>query len=135
MQDVCLIHKEVNVKQIYLHMEVQPYHGVQQNYVCYFFKSYRNNRRKEIPTTLYINNVVCITQLRGGYIEGDRIKHISQKIFFNRDLKTKDEINVKQVLSSNNLADMFTKALPTSIFEKLRSKIEIRHLRDIRDGG
>jgi len=79
-----------------------------------------------------MNNVVCIAQLRGGYIEGNKTKYISPIFFFTHDLKTKDEINVQQVPSSDNLADMLTKALPTSIFEKLRNKIGMSHLLDIR---
>ncbi|XP_060216728.1 secreted RxLR effector protein 161-like [Lycium barbarum] len=42
------------------------------------------------------------------------------------------EIDVQQVRSSDNLADMFTKALPISTFEKLIYKIGMRHLREIK---
>uniref|UniRef100_A0A1U7WMR6 Uncharacterized protein LOC104229005 n=1 Tax=Nicotiana sylvestris TaxID=4096 RepID=A0A1U7WMR6_NICSY len=38
------------------------------------------------PTTLYEDNVSCIAQLKGGYIKGDRTKHISPKFFFTHDL-------------------------------------------------
>ncbi|XP_070048576.1 secreted RxLR effector protein 161-like [Nicotiana tomentosiformis] len=31
---------------------------------------------------LYEDNAACITQLKGGYIKGDRTKHISPKFFF-----------------------------------------------------
>ena len=87
---------------------------------------------RDIPTTLYEDNAACIAQLRGGYIKGDRIKHISPKFFFTHDLQKKGEIDVQQVRSSDNLADMFTKALPTSTFEKMIYKIGMRHLRDIK---
>ncbi|XP_049399681.1 secreted RxLR effector protein 161-like [Solanum stenotomum] len=36
------------------------------------------------------------------------------------------------IRSSDNLADLFTKALPTSTFEKLRYKIGMRRLQDIK---
>ncbi|XP_059288465.1 uncharacterized protein LOC132041790 [Lycium ferocissimum] len=42
------------------------------------------------------------------------------------------EIDVRQVRSSDNLADMFTKAIPTLTFEKLIYKIGMRRLRDIK---
>ena len=87
---------------------------------------------RDIPTTLYEDNAACIAQLRGGYIKGDRTKHISPKFFFTHDLQKKGEIDVQQVRSSDNLADMFTKALPTSTFEKMIYKIGMRHLRDIK---
>ena len=39
------------------------------------------------PTILYEDNAACITQLKGGYIKGDRIKLISPKFFFTHDLQ------------------------------------------------
>jgi len=86
----------------------------------------------KIPTILFEDNDACIAQLKGGYIKGDRTKHISPKFFFTHDLQQNGEINVQQIRSSDNLADLFTKALPTSTFEKLRYKIGMRRLRDIK---
>jgi len=86
----------------------------------------------KIPTILYEDNAACIDQLKGGYIKGDRTKHISPKFFFTHDLQQNGEINVQQIRSSDNLADLFTKALPTSTFEKLRYKIRMRRLQDIK---
>ena len=80
---------------------------------------------------MYEDNAACIAQLKGGYIKGDRTKHISPKFFFTHDLQQNGEIEVQQIRSSNNLVDLFTKALPTSTFEKLRYKIGMRRLRDI----
>ena len=37
---------------------------------------------KNNPTLLYEDNVACITQIKGGYIKGDRTKHISPKFFY-----------------------------------------------------
>ena len=84
------------------------------------------------PTILYEYNVACITQLKGGYIKGDRIKLISPKFFFTHDLQQNGGTNVQQIWSSDNLADLFTKALSTSTFEKLRYKIGMCHLQDIK---
>ena len=81
---------------------------------------------------MYEDNVACIAQLKGGYIKGDRTKHISPKFFFTHDLQQNGEIEVQQICSSDNLVDLFTKALPTSTFEKLRYKIGMRRLRDIK---
>ena len=81
---------------------------------------------------MYEDNAACIAQLKGGYIKGDRTKHISPKFFFTHDLQQNGEIEVQQIRSSDNLADLFTKALPTSTFEKLRYKIGMHRLRDIK---
>ena len=81
---------------------------------------------------MYEDNAACIAQLKGGYIKGDRTKHISPKFFFTHDLQQNGEIEVQQIRSSDNLADLFTKALPTSTFEKLRYKIGMCHLRNIK---
>nr|XP_009768097.1 PREDICTED: uncharacterized protein LOC104219162 [Nicotiana sylvestris] len=88
--------------------------------------------KKDNPTTLYEDNAACIAQLKGGYIKGDRTKHISSKFFFTHDLQQNGEINVQQIRSYKNLADLFTKALPTSTFEKLIRKIGMRRLREIK---
>ncbi|XP_070014474.1 secreted RxLR effector protein 161-like [Nicotiana sylvestris] len=47
------------------------------------------------PTTLYEDNDACIAPLKGGYIKGDRTKHISPKFFFTYDLQQNGEINVQ----------------------------------------
>lgn len=88
---------------------------------------------KEIPTTLYEDNAACIAQLKEGYIKGDRTKHISPKFFFTHDLQKNGDIDVQQIRSSNNLADLFTKALPTSTFEKMVYGIGMRQLKDIKE--
>ena len=72
---------------------------------------------------MYEDNAACIAQLKGGYIKGDRTKHISPNFFFTHDLQQNGEIEVQQNRSSDNLADLFTKTLPTTAFEKLRYKI------------
>ena len=81
---------------------------------------------------MYEDNAACIAQLKGGYIKGDRTKHISPKFFFTHDVQQNGEIEVQQIRSSDNLADLFTKALLISTFEKLRYKIGMRRLRDIK---
>ena len=82
-------------------------------------------------TVIYEDNIACNSQLKEGYIKGDRTKHISLKFFFTRDLQKDGEIDIHQIRSSENLADMFTKSLPAATFEKLTYGIELRRLRDI----
>ena len=60
------------------------------------------------------------------YIKGNRIKHISSKLFYTHELQNSGEINVQRIKSYDNLADLFTKALPTTIFKKLVQQIGMR---------
>ena len=82
-------------------------------------------------TTLYEDNVVYIAQLKGGYIKGDRTKHISPKFFYTHELQNNGEIDIQQIRSSDNLADLFTKALPVTNFKKFLRQIEMRRLKDL----
>ena len=86
---------------------------------------------KDKPTVLFEDNAACITQIRGGYIKGDRTKHISPKFFYTHELQKNGDIDVQQIRSCDNLADLFTKALPTSTFEKLVYNIGMRKLKDL----
>ena len=79
-------------------------------------------------TILYEDNAVCITQIRGGYIKGDRTKHISPKFFYTRELQKSDDIDVKQIRLSDNLADLFTKSLLTATFKKIVYNIGMHRL-------
>ena len=66
-----------------------------------------------LPTVIYEDNYACINQFKKGFIKGDRIKHISPKFFFTRELND-NYINIQPITSSKNLADIFTKSLPAS---------------------
>ena len=83
------------------------------------------------PTILFEDNVACIAQIIGGYIKGDRTKHILPKFFYTHELQKNGEIDVQEICSSDNLADLFTKSLPTSTFKKLIHRIGMCQLKDI----
>ncbi|XP_059637403.1 secreted RxLR effector protein 161-like [Cornus florida] len=86
---------------------------------------------KDSPTILYEDNTICNTQVRRGYIKSDRTKHISPKFFSTHELQKSVDIDVQQIRSSDNLADLFTKALPTTTFKKLVDNIGMRQLKDL----
>nr|KYP58720.1 Retrovirus-related Pol polyprotein from transposon TNT 1-94 [Cajanus cajan] len=90
---------------------------------------------KMTSTVIYEDNVACIAQLKDGYIKGDRTKHILPKFFFTHDLQRNGDINVQQVRSSDNLADLFTKSLLRIFFEQLIHKIGLRCLKDCMHEG
>lgn len=85
----------------------------------------------DVPTIVYEANVVCTAQIKGWYIKRDRTKHISPKFFYNHKLQQDKKIDVKQICSTNSFDDLFTKALPTSIFEKLVYSIGMRRLKKL----
>ena len=86
---------------------------------------------KDNPTILYEDNATCITQIRKGYIKDDRTKHISLKFFYTHDPQKSGNIDVKQIQSSENLADIFTKLLPTTTFKKIIHSIGMHRLKDL----
>ena len=82
-------------------------------------------------TSLYVDNASCIAQLKGGYIKRDRSKHISPKFFHTHELQNNGEIDIQQIRSSDNPADLFTKALPAATFKKFLRQIGMRRLKDL----
>ena len=53
------------------------------------------------------------------------------KFFYTHKLQKSGDIDVKQILSCDNLVDMFTKPLPTMTFKKMVHNIGIHQLKDI----
>jgi hypothetical protein len=54
-----------------------------------------------------------------GYIKSNITKYIAPILFYPHQLKQSGEIDFLQRKSYGNLADLLTKSLPTSIFQKL----------------
>ncbi|KAJ9544184.1 hypothetical protein OSB04_023891 [Centaurea solstitialis] len=80
------------------------------------------------PTCIYEDNAACIEQMKVGYIKGDNTKHISPKFFYNQQQQTLLKIQVNQVSSEENVADLFTKSLPKVTFEKHVESIGMKRL-------
>ena len=89
----------------------------------------------KIPTIIYEDNAACVTQMQTGYIKRNMTKYIAPKLFFPHELQQSGHINVKQIKSCDNLADLFTKSLPTTSFEKCVRGIGMRRLRELQDSG
>ena len=77
---------------------------------------------------LHEDNVACIAQIKGGFIKGDKTNHISPKFFYTHELQKNGEIDVQQIRSCNNLAYLFTKALPLTTLKTLSYDFGIRRL-------
>ncbi|GJS94091.1 hypothetical protein Tco_0801059 [Tanacetum coccineum] len=86
-------------------------------------------QKEKGPTLIYENNSACVAQMNEGYIKSDRTKHIPPRYFaYTQDLIKDNQIEMKYVQSSNNSTDLFTKALPTSVFKKHVHAIGMRHV-------
>jgi hypothetical protein len=80
---------------------------------------------------MFEDNVVYITQLRGWYIKGDKTRDILPKFFYTHELQQKEKIDIKQIRSSDNMTDLFTKSLPASTFKKHVHNIRMCHLKNL----
>lgn len=50
--------------------------------VCYYYMWSACKLSSEDVLVIYQDNVACIPQFKGGYVKGDKIKHISPKFFY-----------------------------------------------------
>ena len=119
------------------HAEILPIHEASRK--CVWLRSIVHHIQedcgiyagKKTPTIMYEDNATCIAQLKDGYIKGDRTKHILPKFFYRHDLQKSGDVQVLQIRSNDNLADLFTKALPTATFKKLVYRIGLCRLKDL----
>ena len=83
-----------------------------------------------LPIILYRDNSTYIAHLKGGFINGDRMKHILPKLFYILELQKNDDINVQQIRSIDNVIDLFTKSSPIATFKKMLHKIGMQRFKD-----
>ena len=79
-------------------------------------------------STTHEDNVACIDQMKKGYIKKDNIKYIALKFFFSHQQQEHQKIEVKQIRSQDNLAELFSKSLQKSTFQKYVRGIRLRKL-------
>ncbi|KAL0379240.1 UNVERIFIED_CONTAM: Retrovirus-related Pol polyprotein from transposon RE1 [Sesamum radiatum] len=82
--------------------------------------------KQEEPTTIYCDNKSAIAITKNP-IQHNRTKHIDIKYHALREATTRGDIELKYCSTEEQLADMFTKALPRNKFEELRMKIGVSH--------
>jgi hypothetical protein len=87
------------------------------------------------PNIIYEDNSACVVQMDTGYIKSNINKHISPKLFYPHKLQEKRDINTLQTKSCDNLADLFTKSLPYSTFQKCVEWIGMRRLKCLQSSG
>ncbi|KAM1683261.1 hypothetical protein ACFX14_034437 [Malus domestica] len=84
----------------------------------------------DLLTMIFEDNAACIEQLKKGYIKGDNTNHIAPKFFYSHQQQHQN-IKVKQIRSHDNLANLFTKSLPKSKFQKLVQGIGMNKLSEL----
>ncbi|XP_059315035.1 uncharacterized protein LOC132065594 [Lycium ferocissimum] len=112
--------------------ETKFYFGLQIEHLTNDIFVHQSAYTEKVLKRFYMDEahpLTCIAQLKGGFIKGDRTKHISPKLLFTHELQKKGDINVQQIRSCDNMADLFTTSLPTATFEKVVHKIGIRRLK------
>jgi hypothetical protein len=86
-------------------------------------------------TIIFEDNAACVVQMESGYIKNNITKHITPKLFYPHELQKNGEIEILQTKSCDNLADLFTKSLPYSMFHKYVEGIGMIRLRDLQKLG
>ncbi|GKD79655.1 ribonuclease H-like domain-containing protein [Tanacetum coccineum] len=76
-------------------------------------------------TLVYCDNVSAV-YLSSNPVQHQRTKHIEIDIHFVRDLVAADHIRVLHVPFRYQYADVFTKGLPTVLFDEFRSSLSVR---------
>ncbi|PKU77313.1 putative mitochondrial protein [Dendrobium catenatum] len=77
---------------------------------------------QDSPTTVYCDNTSAIA-LANNPVFHARTKHIEVDCHFIRDCIKKNHIAVHHICTTDQIADLFTKALPTQRFKHLSSKL------------
>ncbi|GJZ70296.1 ribonuclease H-like domain-containing protein [Tanacetum coccineum] len=76
-------------------------------------------------TIVYCDNVSAI-YLTANPVQHQRTKHIEIDIHFVRDMVARGHVRVLQVPSRYQYVDIFTKGLPSALFEEFRSSLSVR---------
>ena len=76
------------------------------------------------PILVHEDNQSCIKIVNNPAAHG-RTKHIDVKHFFVQEAQSRKEILLQYIQSADQIADIFTKALPGPAFQKLRHKLQV----------
>jgi hypothetical protein len=87
------------------------------------------------PTIIYEDNLACVVQMDTCYIKSNINRHIAPNFFYPHELQKNGDINILQIKSCDNLADLFTKSLPYSTFQKCVEGIGMRILKCLQSSG
>ncbi|GJZ44300.1 ribonuclease H-like domain-containing protein [Tanacetum coccineum] len=104
------------------------YHGVanvvaETAWLCNLLRQIHSSL--STTTVVYFDNVSAV-YMPGNPIQHQRMKHIEIDIHFVRDMVIAGQVRVLHVPSRYQYADIFTKGLPSALFEDFRSSLSVR---------
>lgn len=79
----------------------------------------------QAPTTMLCDNNAAINLSEDPLLHA-RVKHVDIKYHFLRERVQSKEIAIQYIHTKNNVADIFTKALPAPLFNRLRSMLGLQ---------
>jgi hypothetical protein len=75
-------------------------------------------------TLVYCNNI-SVVYLSNNLVQHQRTKHVEIDLHFVREKVTIGQVRVLHVPMTSQFTDVFTKGLPSSMFEEFRSSLNI----------
>jgi hypothetical protein len=75
-------------------------------------------------TLVYYDNI-SVVYLSNNPVQHQRTKHVEIDLHFVREKVAIGQVRVLHVSMTSQFADMFTKGLPSSVFEEFRSSLNI----------
>ena len=76
-------------------------------------------------TLVYCDNISAV-YMSSNPVQHQRIKHIEIDLHFIRDRVAVGDVRVLHLPTSSQYADIFTKGLPSSVFQEFRSSLNVR---------
>ncbi|GJW03424.1 reverse transcriptase domain-containing protein [Tanacetum coccineum] len=76
-------------------------------------------------TLIYCDNVSAI-YMTANHVQHQRTKHIEIDIHFVRDMVARGQVRVLHLPSRYHYADIFTKGLPSALYEEFRTSLSVR---------
>ena len=76
-------------------------------------------------TLVYCDNI-SVVYLSTNPVQHQRTKHVEIDLHFVRERVALGQVRVLHVPTTSQYADVFTKGLPTSVFQEFRSSLNVR---------
>jgi hypothetical protein len=75
------------------------------------------------PTIIYEDNSACIAQMNACYVKSNITKHIALKLFYPNELQKNGDMEILQIKSCDNLADLSQNPYLHQYFKNMISEL------------